>query len=208
MPSIGKPIKNHPVVEQLARLRVLLDKIKPVDKKLKYQVDKLLKLGARTNFEPHDEEGGHIDDEDEDMEANPLRFKPNPTALVALTMPLIQILDLPNLLITLISHLIKAAASAIKESATSDDGVYRISRVNQKLYDDDHEAKRDKKAEKLKARVANSKLIQQMRADLYTDKPERVEVFGDHLIKGNFFEHTYPSFCFVPFRSVVDSRHH
>ena len=149
----GKSIKNHPVVNQLAKLRVVLDKIKPVDKKLKYQVEKLLKLGASGAAQELDED----EEDEEEVEANPLSFKPNPNNL---------------------------SASSVQPQE-SGDGLYKISRNNQKIYDDDRIGKRNKKEDKLKARAANSKLVRQLRADLYSDKPEQVEIYGDHLIKGD-----------------------
>jgi len=39
----GKPVKDHPVKKQLVHLRLMLDKMKPIGAKLKYQIDKLLK---------------------------------------------------------------------------------------------------------------------------------------------------------------------
>lgn len=43
----GKTVKNHPVIEHLARTRTVIDRLKPLDQKLKYQIDKLLKLAAQ-----------------------------------------------------------------------------------------------------------------------------------------------------------------
>eukprot|EP01116_Phalansterium_solitarium_P021307 TRINITY_DN6573_c0_g1_i3.p1 TRINITY_DN6573_c0_g1~~TRINITY_DN6573_c0_g1_i3.p1 ORF type:complete len:424 (-),score=177.54 TRINITY_DN6573_c0_g1_i3:760-2031(-) len=40
----GKSVKDHPVIDQLVRYRTILEKMRPLDQKLKYQVDKLLKL--------------------------------------------------------------------------------------------------------------------------------------------------------------------
>lgn len=40
----GKSVKDHPVIDQIVRVRAIMDKLKPLDQKLKYQVDKLLKL--------------------------------------------------------------------------------------------------------------------------------------------------------------------
>jgi len=42
----GVQVKDHPVVKQLVKIRAVLEKIKPVEKKLKYQIDKLLKIAA------------------------------------------------------------------------------------------------------------------------------------------------------------------
>jgi len=43
----GKSVKNHPVIDHLARTRTVIDRLKPLDQKLKYQIDKLLKLAAQ-----------------------------------------------------------------------------------------------------------------------------------------------------------------
>ena len=39
----GVPVKGHPVLEELVKLRTLMEKMKPIDQKLQYQVEKLLK---------------------------------------------------------------------------------------------------------------------------------------------------------------------
>ena len=79
--SEGRSVRDHPVVLRLVEIRAYLEKLRPIDKKLKYQIDKLLKMadgGARN------EKGGSLEGEDED-EDDPLRFKPNPDALVGKT---------------------------------------------------------------------------------------------------------------------------
>jgi U3 small nucleolar RNA-associated protein 3 len=62
----GRSVKSHPVIEQLVELRTLMEKLRPLDAKLKYQMDKLLKTPLAGG-------GG----------ADALRFKPNPDALLA-----------------------------------------------------------------------------------------------------------------------------
>lgn len=42
----GRSVKNHPVIEQLVRVRLLLEKMRPLDQRLKYQIDKLLKMAT------------------------------------------------------------------------------------------------------------------------------------------------------------------
>ena len=37
----GKPVENHPVVEKLTHIKTLFEKLKPLDKKLQYQIDKM-----------------------------------------------------------------------------------------------------------------------------------------------------------------------
>lgn len=39
----GKPVKDHPVILRLIEIRAYLEKIRPIDVRLQYQVDKLLR---------------------------------------------------------------------------------------------------------------------------------------------------------------------
>ena len=34
----GRPVKDHPVIERLVEIRLYLEKLRPIDKKLQYQV--------------------------------------------------------------------------------------------------------------------------------------------------------------------------
>ncbi|PVD20900.1 hypothetical protein C0Q70_19063 [Pomacea canaliculata] len=63
----GKSIQGHPALQRLVENRVILEKMRPIDQKLKYQIDKLVKI-AKT---------GVMDASD------PLRFRPNPDDLAA-----------------------------------------------------------------------------------------------------------------------------
>ena len=38
----GRPVADHPVISRLVETRAFMDRIRPLDKRLKYQVDKLL----------------------------------------------------------------------------------------------------------------------------------------------------------------------
>jgi U3 small nucleolar RNA-associated protein 3 len=42
----GKSVKDHPVIHQLVRIRTILEKLRPLDSKLKYQIEKLLKMST------------------------------------------------------------------------------------------------------------------------------------------------------------------
>eukprot|EP01029_Cantina_marsupialis_P021391 TRINITY_DN5110_c0_g1_i1.p1 TRINITY_DN5110_c0_g1~~TRINITY_DN5110_c0_g1_i1.p1 ORF type:complete len:293 (-),score=90.78 TRINITY_DN5110_c0_g1_i1:360-1238(-) len=64
----GKSIKDHPAVMEAIKLRVILERIKPLEGKMQHQINKLLKLA--TSDKPMDEE-------------DPLAFKANPDALVS-----------------------------------------------------------------------------------------------------------------------------
>ncbi|EGC33089.1 hypothetical protein DICPUDRAFT_81100 [Dictyostelium purpureum] len=66
--SSGSSIKDHPVIDQIVKCRTMLEKIQPLDKKLKYQVDKLLKSANTGSLV-----GASKDD--------PLQYKPNLSAI-------------------------------------------------------------------------------------------------------------------------------
>lgn len=42
----GQSIKDHPVIESLVELRVILERMKPIETKLKYQIDKLVRTAV------------------------------------------------------------------------------------------------------------------------------------------------------------------
>eukprot|EP00794_Sanderia_malayensis_P019175 gene19175-21096_t len=65
----GIKIAGSSVVDRLTEIRTVIEKIKPVDLKLKYQIDKLLKLAS----------SGEVNN----GTVNPLSFKPNPGNLAA-----------------------------------------------------------------------------------------------------------------------------
>ncbi|XP_042333382.1 neuroguidin [Sceloporus undulatus] len=63
----GRSVADHPALLRLVETRTVLEKIRPIDQKLKYQVDKLVKAAVT----------GALGEND------PLRFKPNPNNLVS-----------------------------------------------------------------------------------------------------------------------------
>eukprot|EP00056_Hartaetosiga_gracilis_P019518 m.14687 g.14687 ORF g.14687 m.14687 type:complete len:316 (+) comp7744_c0_seq1:78-1025(+) len=71
----GKDTVDSAVVDRLVFLQVLMEKIKPIDKKLRYQVDKVVKMAIG---------GGEGEDEDSDLslKPNPARLKPKAGGVV------------------------------------------------------------------------------------------------------------------------------
>merc|ERR1712142_1286580 len=63
----GKPICGEPCIEHLVEIRTVLSKIKPIEKKLKYQIDKLVKMSSGDG---------------KSLEQHALSFKPNLENLV------------------------------------------------------------------------------------------------------------------------------
>ena len=78
----GGTIQGHPVVAQLVQLRAYLEKVKPIDKKLQHQVERLLRAsGAGPDSGADAGEGGAAGGKGGRGDA--LRHRPNPGALVA-----------------------------------------------------------------------------------------------------------------------------
>lgn len=71
--SEGKSVRDHPVMQRLVQIRAYLEKIRPIDKKMQYQIEKLLKLSSADLAKA---------EEQEEKAKDPLQFRPNPEALV------------------------------------------------------------------------------------------------------------------------------
>lgn len=68
------------VVNGLVKNRIVLEKIKPLEVKLRYQIDKLVKKAE--NADRAEQEGDANGDNDEEIGNDPLAFKPNPLSLM------------------------------------------------------------------------------------------------------------------------------
>ncbi|KAM6551811.1 hypothetical protein CsatB_001619 [Cannabis sativa] len=75
----GFSIEGHPVVRSLVEIRLFLEKIRPIDKKLQYQIQKLTKAAAGgTDNVGLGEKEADQSQNTEDL----LRYRPNPDMLV------------------------------------------------------------------------------------------------------------------------------
>jgi U3 small nucleolar ribonucleoprotein protein LCP5 len=65
----GQTIKNDPSIDRLIEIRTILEKIRPIDHKLRYQIDKLVKTAVT---------GGSATDS-----SDPASFKANPDNMIS-----------------------------------------------------------------------------------------------------------------------------
>ncbi|XP_007439857.2 neuroguidin [Python bivittatus] len=65
--TLGHSVANHPALLRLVETRTVLEKMRPIEQKLKYQMDKLVKAAVVGGLGEND----------------PLRFKPNPNNLMS-----------------------------------------------------------------------------------------------------------------------------
>lgn len=79
----GFSIDGHPVVKSLVEIRLFLEKIRPIDKKLEYQIKKLSKATGNAAEQPHslEKENGTTAKEGEEF----LKYRPRPDLLVSKT---------------------------------------------------------------------------------------------------------------------------
>ncbi|CAI9763026.1 unnamed protein product [Fraxinus pennsylvanica] len=76
----GLSIQGHPVVQSLVEIRLFLEKIRPIDKKLQYQIQKLMKVTTnQMEKSGSTEEVADTTQKTEDL----LKYRPNPDLLVS-----------------------------------------------------------------------------------------------------------------------------
>eukprot|EP01147_Barroeca_monosierra_P006510 gene6510-7501_t len=143
----GKSIVGHEVIERLVLLRVFMEKIKPLDKKLKYQIDKIVKLGSRSNNE-------RTDGVAEMAEDDALNFRPNPEALRP-----------------------KDGTEMTSENTSSRDQVYQPPKIAAVPYTDDPAAIREeKRRERERKRVLQSEMMRDLHQEI-SERPEQISEF-------------------------------
>ncbi|CAG8493025.1 10054_t:CDS:2 [Paraglomus occultum] len=146
----GKPLSEHPVVMNLVELRVVLEKIKPIEQKLKYQIDKLIrtaKFGENIETEKATAKTALID---------PLSFKPNPDNFVA-----------------------GAEESKNDDVTEGSQGVYKAPKLAPVHFEEDKGklSKREKERARALVRASKSRLMKDIITE-YDDRPEEVAVIG------------------------------
>ncbi|KAI8550233.1 hypothetical protein RHMOL_Rhmol06G0088500 [Rhododendron molle] len=77
----GLSIEGHPVVQNLVEIRLFLEKVRPIDKKLQYQIQKLTRVSSSAV------DKGGLSEKEEDATATQkeedlLKYRPNPDMLV------------------------------------------------------------------------------------------------------------------------------
>ncbi|XVF36566.1 hypothetical protein REPUB_Repub19eG0068600 [Reevesia pubescens] len=74
----GYSIEGHPVVRSLVEIRLFLEKIRPIDKKLQYQIQKLTRVsGSETQ-----QVGSNGVSDGPQKTEDPLNYRPNPDMLI------------------------------------------------------------------------------------------------------------------------------
>lgn len=154
----GKQLENNPVVESLVELRVILDKMKPIEAKLKYQIDKLVRAAVVENTQKNDEKKAEVSTS-EAVAADPLAFKPNP----------MNLLNKDN-----------DDEDEDVDDDTNAAGVYRPPKLAPVNYDENAGRKSGKKERddaRMKEKASRSRLMKDLMTEM-SENPEELGVFG------------------------------
>jgi U3 small nucleolar ribonucleoprotein protein LCP5 len=151
----GKQVENNPVIDSLVELRVILDKMKPIEAKLKYQIDKLVRAAVVENTQKEEKKEVTTS---EAVAADPLAFKPNP----------MNLLNKDN------------ADEDEDEDEDTNTNVYRPPKLAPVNYDENAGRKSGKKERdeaRMKEKASRSRLMKDLMTEM-SETPEEVGVFG------------------------------
>ncbi|GAB5587919.1 hypothetical protein Unana1_02819 [Umbelopsis nana] len=149
----GKQLESHPVIQSLIELRVMLEKMKPVEQKLKYQIDKVVRtavVGAQDNEMSNS--GSALS---RSAVSDPLAFKPNPMDLISKT------------------------GDDDEDEVTDKSGVYRPPKLAPVTYEEDtrKSTKQDKNQSRLMEKASRSRIMRDLMSEM-DDRPEEVDALG------------------------------
>ena len=182
----GKPVENHPVVYKLTHIKTLFERLKPLDQKLQYQIDKQVrlaearkemgvtgalstdKLGYKPNLKDlqmaSDDEGDHDVDmygmegeEDGEDES-----------------------DIDDDLRVVSNSKAMQDADDDSDEATpkgKKEGVYKAPKLTAVTYEDKADKKKRMKAEYEKRRLGKSNLLEELQREM-RDEPEELHMGG------------------------------
>ena len=154
----GKQVENNPVVESLVELRVILDKMKPIENKLKYQIDKLVRAAVVENTQKSEEKAAVSTSEA--VAADPLAFKPNP----------LNLLNKEN----------DDDEEEEDDEDTNAAGVYRPPKLAPVNYDENagrKSGKKERDESRMKEKASRSRLMKDLMTEM-SENPEELGVFG------------------------------
>ncbi|XP_054849381.1 neuroguidin [Eublepharis macularius] len=144
----GRSIAGHPALLRLVETRTVLEKMRPIDQKLKYQVDKLVKAAVT----------GALGEND------PLRFKPNPSNLMS---KLSESEEEES------GEAATDAKSSGKDTSKGGSRKYVPPRLVPVHYDETEAEKEKKMLEQAKKRALSSSIIRELK-EQYSDAPEEI----------------------------------
>lgn len=155
----GKPVKDHPVINRLLHIKTLLERLRPLDLKLQYQIEKLVRTAALaevTNNEEQPKQSATTEKAKPTIDA--LQYKPN------------------------IENLMESAGSEQSEEEEDEapskkKDVFKAAKLNPVLYEDKQTKKQRREELFQRKKASNSDYVNELRREIY-DLPEEVHLGG------------------------------
>uniref|UniRef100_A0A8B9X3Y7 Neuroguidin n=1 Tax=Bos mutus grunniens TaxID=30521 RepID=A0A8B9X3Y7_BOSMU len=144
----GGSLQGHPAVLRLVEIRTVLEKLRPLDQKLKYQIDKLVKTAVTGSLSEND----------------PLRFKPHPSNMMSKLSSEDEEEDE--------AEEGQSGASG-KKSGKGTAKKYVPPRLVPVHYDETEAEREKKRLERAKRRALSSSVIRELK-EQYSDAPEEI----------------------------------
>lgn len=154
----GKNIERHPVIERLIKYRLLIEKIKPLESKLQYRVEKLLKAASNEKSGRSITVSNDNGDDDEVL----LAYRPN-------------------------MEMLEAPGSGGESASDAEDAVYKAPKVAPVHFNNGKSNKEDKLEERERMLASKSRLLADIQADI-EDRPEEDSldpVYGRNRVSNN-----------------------
>ncbi|KAM5239684.1 neuroguidin isoform 4-T5 [Hipposideros larvatus] len=144
----GESLQGHAAVLRLVEIRTVLEKLRPLDQKLKYQIDKLVKTAVTGSLGEND----------------PLRFKPHPSNMMSkLTSEDEEEVEAEE----------GQPGASGKKSANGAVKKYVPPRLVPVHYDETEAEREKKRLERAKRRALSSSVIRELK-EQYSDAPEEI----------------------------------
>ncbi|KAJ3181016.1 Serine/threonine-protein kinase smg1 [Geranomyces variabilis] len=162
----GKAVSGHAAIDRLVELRIVMEKTKPLEQKLKYQIDKLVKAASMADDQSAatGANGASLAVERETgLSADALSFKPNPAAMLADSAAGVG------------DSNARGGGGGDEDNATG--GVYRPPKLAPMPYDEGRRAKTGRLTEQAKLKASRSRLLRDLRSQ-YDDRPEEMTAEG------------------------------
>lgn len=158
----GKQLEDEPAIERIVEIRTVLERIRPIEQKLKYQIDKLIKTAMT----------GVANDDD------PLRYSANPDKLVT---------KLGSDSETDSDEEADGKTKNKRRAATSGSQAYVPPKIAAVYYDGDltEQDRQQKLLEQARKKVMSSSIMQELRQEYYDGPEEIVESRDLHRVKAD-----------------------
>ena len=181
----GKNVENHPVIFKLAHIKTLFEKLKPLDQKLQYQIDKMIRLSeaqetvaaskSNLRFKPNLKDLKEADDseEEEGLSDEDMSGEEGSES---------ELEDDMN-------GKRQAVSSGDEESedVVAKPGIYKAPKITASTFEDRKDKKIRQKDEYERKKIGKSSLIEELRKEM-RDEPEEVYMGAGKKTKTSKYE--------------------